>query len=451
MPSVVVGPPDERGTPRNEAERLRKERESFIDGASSAATAGLPPDWLVSGASGAGAGFLFGPIGGLIGLTIGAILSRKRRAGIMAQAAADTDTGQSMLGSVKDQLGIAFKNARTDQDRAEIGLRQKQLEAIAPLLSHPNPEARLSGMQALLNMSPDLAGELDEFEAAQLGREEVELERAQTLFTQYEQVSDDFRNDNRLFETERDAFNKLQTSFRAASPAGDIAGIFSFMKQIDPGSTVREGEFATVENSGGVDERSRALYNKLLTGERLTENQRSDFRNRSTDLYKVSLERYLDQESRFITEARLLGASDELIDTAKIGYTVPRQKTTVSDPTDVASNILVTDPEIPGAPSPGRRVIEPSLFSRGLRQLAIEGVELTEEIGRLGRGEVVIQEGDRFFVEDENGNFVREIEPPNEALPSNPALAPPSPGFLEERRLQRRNSARGRIIRRPTN
>jgi len=58
---------------------------------------------------------------------------------------------------------------------------------------------------------------------------------------------------------------------------GDIGLIFNFMKSIDPTSTVREGEFATAAQTGGIADTVRNTYNKLLEGTRLTDNQRLAF------------------------------------------------------------------------------------------------------------------------------------------------------------------------------
>lgn len=62
-----------------------------------------------------------------------------------------------------------------------------------------------------------------------------------------------------------------------SSGAGDLAIIFSFMKLLDPGSVVREGEFANAQNSQGVPARTRALYNRVIAGERLTDETRQEF------------------------------------------------------------------------------------------------------------------------------------------------------------------------------
>ena len=60
-------------------------------------------------------------------------------------------------------------------------------------------------------------------------------------------------------------------------PSDDIALVFSFMKTLDPSSTVREGEYATAKNAGGIPETIINTYNKARSGKFLTEEQRRDF------------------------------------------------------------------------------------------------------------------------------------------------------------------------------
>lgn len=61
------------------------------------------------------------------------------------------------------------------------------------------------------------------------------------------------------------------------SAAGDLALIFGYMKLLDPGSTVREGEFANAQNAAGVPDQVRNAWNRAMSGERLNEAQRRDF------------------------------------------------------------------------------------------------------------------------------------------------------------------------------
>jgi hypothetical protein len=109
------------------------------------------------------------------------------------------------------------------------------------------------------------------------------------------------------------SFNESQTNINKViegasrdDPAGDYGVIFGFLKILDPGSTVREGEFATVENSRGISESVRALYNKVKDGDRLSPEQRREFteaaiggfqtQQASLDSYKESLNEIISKK-----------------------------------------------------------------------------------------------------------------------------------------------------------
>lgn len=61
------------------------------------------------------------------------------------------------------------------------------------------------------------------------------------------------------------------------SGPSSIALVFKFMKALDPNSVVREGEFATAQNSAGIPESISNIYNKLMKGERLGDVQIGQF------------------------------------------------------------------------------------------------------------------------------------------------------------------------------
>lgn len=57
----------------------------------------------------------------------------------------------------------------------------------------------------------------------------------------------------------------------------DIAMVYTFMKSLDPSSTVNTGEHATAKNAGGVPEQIRNMWNKMVDGTSLTQPQREQF------------------------------------------------------------------------------------------------------------------------------------------------------------------------------
>lgn len=93
-------------------------------------------------------------------------------------------------------------------------------------------------------------------------------------------------NTVKAFGEQAQAYQRVLDSARDPSAAGDLALIFNYMKVLDPGSTVREGEFATAQNSGSIPQQIWARYNQIMDGERLTPAIREDFVRRAGELYK---------------------------------------------------------------------------------------------------------------------------------------------------------------------
>ena len=99
----------------------------------------------------------------------------------------------------------------------------------------------------------------------------VGFENETKLRKEYDKSSEDFKEAKLGFE-------KVQNAASAEpSGANDLAIIFGYMKVLDPGSVVREGEFANAENTAGVPDRIRNFYNKVREGQRLSDPQRANF------------------------------------------------------------------------------------------------------------------------------------------------------------------------------
>ena len=85
------------------------------------------------------------------------------------------------------------------------------------------------------------------------------------------------------------------------------------MKTLDPPSTVREGEAATVENARGIPDGLRNMYNKVVAGTKLGDDQRKTFTETADVLYKAELEGYIGNINRFKTASDNMDLSSENI------------------------------------------------------------------------------------------------------------------------------------------
>lgn len=97
----------------------------------------------------------------------------------------------------------------------------------------------------------------------------------------------EYSDQTKTYQDVKSAYATLLASQDTA--VGDLSLIFGYMKMIDPGSVVREGEFANAQNTAGVPERVMNIYNKVASGERLTPEQRSAFKGQAKGIYNSSL------------------------------------------------------------------------------------------------------------------------------------------------------------------
>ena len=116
------------------------------------------------------------------------------------------------------------------------------------------------------------------------------------------------------FSKVRTAYNKVKEAGEDPSPAGDLSLIFNYMKILDPGSVVREGEFANAQNATGVPGKIVNFYNQVVDGTRLSPAQRQDFLNQSRKAARAQFTGLDEQMDRYrgIAERNKLPVEDIL-------------------------------------------------------------------------------------------------------------------------------------------
>lgn len=134
-------------------------------------------------------------------------------------------------------------------------------------------------------------------------------------FNDEEALRDNFRMETSDYRLVEGHYARLQAAAQEPSAAGDIAMVYAFMKMLDPGSVVRETEYATAQNAAGVPDIVRNLWNRVLSGERLGEDQRADFLTQAgntfaatQNVYNQTVARYRDLATQYQMDPnRVLG------------------------------------------------------------------------------------------------------------------------------------------------
>jgi hypothetical protein len=126
-------------------------------------------------------------------------------------------------------------------------------------------------------------------------------------------LSDDFARESKDFLVRAQSFNTILSSAKDPSAAGDLALIFAYMKMLDPGSTVREGEFANAQNAAGVPDQIKNFYNRVMSGERLNTRQRADFTSRARGIYSGAKRMQAATTRTYTDRARIAGVPVEMV------------------------------------------------------------------------------------------------------------------------------------------
>lgn len=134
-----------------------------------------------------------------------------------------------------------------------------------------------------------------------------------TSFKNDEQLRGEFTRNMEPFVKLAQAFEKVQVAALNPSGAGDISLIYGYMKILDPGSTVMQGEQASAQNAGSVPESIRAKYNSIIAGDKLDPNVRADFLNQARLIVESQRTMANDVRDRYSELAQAYGLKPEQI------------------------------------------------------------------------------------------------------------------------------------------
>jgi len=160
-------------------------------------------------------------------------------------------------------------------------------------------------------------------------------------------LRDDYRAESKTYIAIRDAYNKIKGAAQSASAAGDIGLVYGFMRMQDPGSTVREGEFATAQNAGGIPERVRVMYNNAVRGERLDPKVRADFVTQAEKIHSQTYADYLKTKDMYTGIAQRGGMDPRNVvvdySTANVPTVVLKDGRTATFPSGAAAEAFKKD------------------------------------------------------------------------------------------------------------
>lgn len=87
------------------------------------------------------------------------------------------------------------------------------------------------------------------------------------------------------------AFQRVKDSVKKDDAASDMSLVYAYVKMMDPGTGVKEGEYNTIENARGYSDSLLGFLERVNSGKRLTTEQRKQFFQSAVDLAEGAITR----------------------------------------------------------------------------------------------------------------------------------------------------------------
>lgn len=214
---------------------------------------------------------------------------------------ADPQIGPAMMIAEAGLAGEAITNRGRQEDRGlkreQFALTTKDKQANLEF-KHKVLDSTIQYRQANIKLKEGILKIKQGLKGGYKSRKEkADVERS---------VRKEFIGITSTYRDVRDAADRVEASAQKPSAAGDLALIFNYMKILDPGSVVRESEFATASATGSARERALAFILKIRDGTRLSPKMRADFVNRSRRLFAKQEGQYKKTEASYRNIAKRL-------------------------------------------------------------------------------------------------------------------------------------------------
>lgn len=209
-------------------------------------------------------------------LQMGATLNQMNPEGFKKML--DNIASQRSAEAVQRKATAEAGKAESEAEKAKVESQYLEREKIAGL---KQKAADLGLTQATTNkvltetrkLSSEAAGAALELEALKRGGG-IPPAKA---FEQEEKLRKEYRTRTQTYQDLSSTFANLKASAAIESGPGDIALITGFMKMLDPGSVVRETEFATARDTAGLYANLQNRLEKAKNGKFLNAEQRQEY------------------------------------------------------------------------------------------------------------------------------------------------------------------------------
>lgn len=264
-----------------------------------ASFAGQPSDVVKSSLAGAGAGFVFGPVGALLGFAVTNYMSRKQREGAQAATALLYNNRGQVLEGARPTLVQNVENAANDNDRAEAQARLDAFDTYGRAAFDPQKGDEafgkaldlVGGIEAFLD---DAQGEAIAAQQKVEDQQRRQQDQTVSLRNSLTKESQPFIQSQRAFQVIDDLTQGDPTQIDSQILVNQLARLSN------PGEIITEGDIAVLSTGGGLPDQLVNRLNSVLLGtSRLTPAVVAEVRESAKSLMRGQVSEQVNRNQQF--------------------------------------------------------------------------------------------------------------------------------------------------------
>ena len=263
-------------------------------------------------ATGIAAGFILGPVGGLVMGIAQAWMGKRERQNVLDQWAADNDTWNAVEGVLNERIADLADNATNDNDIEQLHALQAQQDAALKLVRAGSATMQQRGVEMLADIDSQVNAYTERQETQRIEQEAIDAQLARELddrqYMRYQSLQDDFQAESQSYEDTQSAVNIAMEALERGTPADLHAALILVNKALDPTSVVREEEARAIGNLGNWFQQMTTTLNATLgSGQQASVEQRQNLMGVLQTIADNNIRIQLAREARYTTELDLAG------------------------------------------------------------------------------------------------------------------------------------------------
>lgn len=281
--------------------------------------------------------------------------------------ALDVEAKQASVGKTRSEAGAGGELGKRQFDTAQKQVQDIDSSVAKVLSENPGVNRNMVLMQELRNRGMSLSQYNQKRQISESGNivgqgagsgavDEQSMDDGGDVFNpnsfkEEAEISKQFESQQPVkdYNVIRPFYKKLASSANNKTTAGDIGVVFSYMKMLDPGSRITEGEVTSVEQAPNVPSRIIGAYNRLVQTGKFDDNFRQEILSAAKGLNDVNEKEYRSVVKRFTKMASKRGLDPENIITSFDEESDPNSGPTMSPEDEQALQWANSNPNDPRA------------------------------------------------------------------------------------------------------